>query len=118
MILDRKEIISLIKEYRRVQISKNGIPRGDKIWLIVRKNADGIFKFAISNDPKDTTHLELAKVSTMRWPIEQCFGDGKDYHGMSQYEHRSWVAWNRHMTMVTLGLHLLLRMRLKFQKNS
>ena len=102
--------------FRRVQISKNGLPIGDKIWLIVRKNADGSLQFAISNAPKDTTHLELAKVSTMRWPIEQCFGDGKGYLGMSQYEHRSWVAWNRHMTMVTLGLHLLLRMRLKFQK--
>jgi len=102
--------------FKRVQISRNGLPVGDMVWLVVRKNSDGSYKYAISNAPRDTSHLELAKVSTMRWPIEQCFKDGKSHIGMDQYEHRSWVAWNRHMTMVALGLHLLLRIRIKFQK--
>jgi SRSO17 transposase len=54
----------------------------------------------------------------MRWPIEQCFEDGKKYLGMDHYEHRSWQSWNRHMLYVFLALLFLLRVRLKFKKNS
>ena len=54
----------------------------------------------------------------MRWPIEQCFQDGKSHVGMNQYEHRSWPAWHRHMVYVFLALHFLLRLRLRFKKNS
>ena len=54
----------------------------------------------------------------MRWPIEQCFHEGKDQVGMDCYEHRSWPAWHRHMIFVFLALHFLLRMRLHFKKKS
>ena len=58
------------------------------------------------------------KASVMRWPIEQCFQDGKSQVGMDQYEHRSWPAWHRHMLYVFLALHFLLRLRVHFKKNS
>jgi SRSO17 transposase len=54
----------------------------------------------------------------MRWPIEQCFKEGKDQLGMDKYEHRSWPAWHRHMLYVFLAQHFLLRLRLRFKKNS
>ena len=54
----------------------------------------------------------------MRWPIEQCFEEGKGQLGMDSYEHRSWPAWHRHMAYVFLSLHFMLRMRLHFKKNS
>ena len=60
------------------------------VRLLALENViDFILKFAISNAPKDISHLELAKASTMRWPIEQCFEDGKSYLGMDHYGHRS-----------------------------
>jgi SRSO17 transposase len=52
----------------------------------------------------------------MRWPIEQCFEEGKSHLGMGDYEHRSWPAWHRHMMYVFLGLHFLLRLRLRNKK--
>ena len=73
-------------------------------------------EYAISNAPKDTLFTELIKASTMRWPIEQCFQEGKGQLGMDCYEHRSWPAWHRHMIYVFLALHFLLRLRLKFKK--
>ena len=60
----------------------------------------------------------MVKASTMRWPIEQCFQEGKGQVGMDCYEHRSWPAWHRHMTYVFLALHFMLRIRLRFKKNS
>lgn len=44
-------------------------------------------------------------------------GKGRKSHvGMAQYEHRSWPAWHRHMLYVCLGLHFLLRLRMKYKK--
>ena len=102
----------------RVYLSRNGLPVGEQVWLFLRKNVDRQIKYALSNAPKEIPFAELIKASTMRWPIEQCFQEGKDQVGMDYYEHRSWPAWHRHMTYVFLSLHFLLRLRLKFKKNT
>jgi SRSO17 transposase len=100
----------------RVYLSRDGLPVGDQQWLFLRKNTDGQIKYAICNAPKDLPFQELITASTMRWPIEQCFQEGKDQVGMDYYEHRSWPAWHRHMSYVFLALHFLLRLRLLFKK--
>jgi len=102
----------------RIYLSRDGLPVGDQQWLFLRKNEDGEIKYAISNAPKDISFAELVKASTMRWPIEQCFQEGKSQVGMGWYEHRSWPAWHRHMTFVFLALHYMLRMRLCYKKNA
>lgn len=102
----------------RIYLSRDGLPVGDQQWLFLRKDSDGQIKYAISNAPKQISLAELVKASTMRWPIEQCFQEGKGQVGMDCYEHRSWPAWHRHMIFVFLALHFMLRMRLHFKKNS
>ena len=98
--------------FHRVYLSRSKKPAGEEVWLIMREHSDGQIRYSISNAPNDLPKVEIIKASTMRWPIEQCFGDGKGYLGMDQYEHRSWPAWHRHMTFVSVGLHLLLKLRL------
>jgi SRSO17 transposase len=102
----------------QVYLSRDGLPVGNRQWLFLRKNADGKIKYAICNAPKHISLQELTKASTMRWPIEQCFQEGKGQLGMDKYEHRSWPAWHRHMIYVFLALHYLFRLRIKFKKNS
>jgi SRSO17 transposase len=102
----------------RVFLSRDGLPVGDEQWVFFRKDTDGQIKYAVSNAPKEISFSELVKASTMRWPIEQCFQEGKGHMGMDSYEHRSWPAWHRHMTYVFLALHFMLRMRLLFKKNA
>jgi SRSO17 transposase len=87
------------------------------LWLFVRKNADGTIKYAFSNAPAHTSLKTLCQVSLMRWPIEQCFQEGKSQLGMNQYEHRSWPAWHRHMIYVFLALHFLMRLRICLKKS-
>ena len=110
----------IIAKVARIQVylARDGLPVGERQWLFLRKNTDGKIKYAISNAPKQIPFAELIKASTMRWPIEQCFQEGKGQLGMDNYEHRSWPAWHRHMIYVFLALHFLLGMRLKFKKNS
>lgn len=101
---------------QRIYLSRKGLPEGKERWLFMRKNSDGQIQYAISNAPRHIKFSELVKASNMRWPIEQCFQEGKSYLGMGNYEHRSWPAWHRHMIFVFLGLHFLLRMRLRYKK--
>jgi len=102
----------------RVYPSRKGLPQEDSVWLFIRKTPDGKMKFSFSNAPIRMPLSEMCKASVMRWPIEQCFEEGKDQLGMDHYEHRSWPAWHRHMIYVFLGLHFMLRLRIQFKKNS
>ena len=94
----------------------DGLPQKE-LQLFVRKNPDGTLKYFFSNALNES----LAKLGAMcikRYPIEQCFKDGKKNLGMDHYEHRSWIAWYRHMSYVFLGMLFLLKLRLLFKKNS
>lgn len=102
----------------RVYPARNGLPHEDSVWLFIRSTPDGKTKFSFSNAPIDMPLSEMCKASVMRWPIEQCFEEGKGQLGMDHYEHRSWPAWHRHMIYVFLGLHFMLRLRIQFKKNS
>ncbi len=102
----------------RVYPSRNDLPENDPVWLFIRRTSDGQIKYALSNAPEDIPFSELCKASVMRWPIEQCFQEGKGQIGMDHYEHRSWPAWHRHMIYVFLGLHFLLQLRLRYKKNA
>jgi len=102
----------------RVYVSKDNLPADKPVWLFIRRKSDGQIKFSISNAPECTSFAELCRASIMRWPIEQCFKEGKDQIGMDHYEHRSWPAWHRHMIYVSLALNFFMRLRIKFKKNS
>lgn len=102
----------------RVMERRNKLP-GQELWLFLRRSlADGQIKYAFSNAPADIPFKEMIRVSTLRWPIEQCFQEGKSEIGMDHYEHRSWPAWHRHMTFVFVAQLFLLRMRHTFKKKS
>ena len=87
-------------------------------WLVLRNDPDGKIKYALSNAPEKLAMLELVRVSQARWPIERCFQENKSELGLDHYEHRSWPAWHRHMRLVFLAQLFLVRLRLKFKKNS
>lgn len=91
---------------------------GKELWLFVRKDNDGTTRYAFCNAPADIPLEETIRVSTMRWPIEQNFEEGKKHLGMDHYEHRSWPGWHRHMTYVFLALLFLLRIQNKYKKKS
>ncbi len=102
----------------RVIESRDQLP-GEKRWLFIRRSVDSKeINYFISNAPLETLLEEMCRVSTLRWPVEQLFKEGKNELGMDHYEHRSWIAWHRHMTFVFLAQLFLLKLRLKFKKNA
>jgi len=100
----------------RVIESRNALPC-QEIWLFIRRSLDKKeYKYFLSNAPLDCGMKEMCHVSTMRWPIEQCFQEGKSELGMDHYEHRSWIAWHRHMTFVFIAQLFLLLVRQNLKK--
>lgn len=81
--------------------------------LVVREEADGTFKYSMSNAPADTPWERLAYMQAQRFWIERCFQDAKSELGMAQYEVRGWIGWHHHMTLVCLALLFLLKERCK-----
>lgn len=102
---------------QRVRENRDERP-GKELWLLIRPLEGGKLKYYLSNAPEDIEQEELRRTLLMRWPIEQCFEDGKRYLGMDHYEHRTWKSWHRHMLYVALALLFLLRVRLALKKNS
>jgi SRSO17 transposase len=101
----------------RVYLSAQRTAESER-WLVLRNDADGQIKYALSNAPQKVAMLELVRVSRARWPIERCFEEDKSELGLDHYEHRSWMAWHRHMRLVFLAQLFLVRLRLKYKKNS
>ena len=105
-------VIAEDKCVRVVELRK-GLP-GKDIWLYARKLDDGTIKYALCNAPEDAPINEIRKPALMRWSIEQCFKECKDYLGMDHYESRSWDAWRRHI-LLTLVAHLfIIKLRMEF----
>ena len=100
----------------RVRDNRDDHP-GVKQWLILRRLEDGRMKYYLSNASAYAGERTLWEVLVRRWPIEQCFEDGKKHLGMDHYENRSWRGWHRHMLYVSLAMLFLLRLRLRFKKN-
>ena len=101
----------------RVRDNRDGDP-GITQWLILRRLEDGRLKYYLSNASAHIAERTLWDSLVRRWPIEQCFEDGKKHLGMDHYENRSWKGWHRHMLYVSLAMLFLLRLRLRYIKNS
>ncbi len=101
---------------QRVVAVREGLP-GPEVWLILRRQiGTGELKTYVCNAPDTASRETLARLSGMRWPIETCFEEGKQYLGMGDYEVRSWRGWHHHMTLCILAHFFLVRQQQRFKK--
>jgi len=101
----------------RVSAVREGLP-GPEVWLVLRRNVGtGELKTYLSNAPTTTPQARLVWVSGMRWPVETCFEEGKQYLGMGDYEVRSWLGWHHHLTLCILAHFFLVRLQCRLKKS-
>ncbi|MCL2853953.1 MAG: IS701 family transposase [Defluviitaleaceae bacterium] len=105
-------IITNDKFLRVVEI-RDGKP-GKDVWLYVRRLSDGRIKYALCNEDAEASAEDLRKPALMRWSIEQCFNECKDYLGMDHYESRSWDGWHRHMLLCFIAHLFVTKLRMEF----
>jgi SRSO17 transposase len=75
----------------------------DHQYLIRRSLDDGELAFYHCYNPNHARVGELVHVAGTRWPIEKCFGSGKNEVGLDDYQVRTWNAWHRHITLAMLA---------------
>jgi SRSO17 transposase len=80
--------------------------------LVVRQEADGSYKYSLSNASPDTSWEQLGYMQAQRFWIERAFQDAKSELGMAQYEVRTWRGWHHHIALVCLAMLFVLKERL------
>ena len=92
----------------RVIVERDDLP-GPELWLVVERGLDqeAKSKYYLSNAAPAVPLRTLAQVGHTRWPVEDCFLQGKQEVGLDAYEVRSWLGWHHHMTLVMLALWFL-----------
>jgi SRSO17 transposase len=100
-------------KYLLVTEVRDGRP-GKDVWLYVRKLSDGSMKYALCNESPDASAEDLRRPALLRWSIEQCFNECKDYLGMDHYETRSWVGWHRHMLLCLIAHLFIIKLRMEY----
>lgn len=75
----------------------------DHQYMIRRSIEDGELAFYHCYNPNHAGFGELVHVAGARWPIEECFGAGKNEVGLDHYQVRTWDAWHRHITLAMLA---------------
>jgi len=109
----------IVADVARIRVHDNRDEKpGVTQWLILRRLEDGQLKYYLCNASAQVAKSTLWGALVRRWPIEQCFEDGKKHLGMDHYENRTWTGWRRHMLYVMVAMLFLLRLRLRFKKNS
>jgi SRSO17 transposase len=75
----------------------------DHHYLIRKSIDDGELAFYRCHNPKHAGFGDLVTVAGARWPIEECFGSGKNEVGLDEYQVRKYNAWHRHITLAMLA---------------
>ena len=100
-------------------MARRGLLPGPDVWLLLRRNpTTHKLKCHLSNGPTDMAPDRLVWLASLRWPIEQCFRDGKQLFGLGDYEGRSWQSWHRHATLVMLAHFFVVRETLRLKKST
>ena len=99
----------------RVVEVRDGLP-GKDVWLYSRKLDDGSIKYSLCNAPISASKNEIRKPALMRWAIEQCFNECREYLGMDHYESRSWVAWHRNILLALVAHLFIIKLRMEFSR--
>jgi SRSO17 transposase len=99
--------------YDWTYIPHSGGAPGFQCGLLVRRSIaePTDLTFYLTHAPKDTSLAKLVQVAGLRWPIESLFEQGKGEVGLDQYEVRSWVGWQRHITLAMFALAYLAAVR-------
>ena len=96
---------------RKVWCWENGWEQARPRLLVVRQDADGQFKYSLSNLSPGQDWEHYAWVQGQRYWIEHAFHEAKSQLGMAQYQVRVWRGWHHHMSLVSMALLFTVQIR-------
>lgn len=79
--------------------------------LVVRRDADGSFKYSLTNMTQEESWERLGWIQGQRYWIEHAFHEAKSQIGMAQYQVRVWKGWHHHISLACLALLFTVKIR-------
>ena len=78
-------------------------------WLLIRRKISdpADLAFFYTHAPGLVSLSILIKVAGKRWPVEECFQQGKGQAGLDQHQLRIWPSFHRHTVLSMCALALL-----------
>jgi len=80
-------------------------------WVLIRRSlsdrADLAFFYCHAPAGRPVSLPILIKVAGKRWPVEECFQQGKGQTGLDQHQLRLWHSFHRHTVLSMCALALL-----------
>lgn len=99
---------------RRVWTLRDGEPTEE--WLVMRQEADGTIRYALSNAPADTPLLRLAEMEAARYFAERTIQDAKSGMGWDEFRALKWRAWEHQAVLTALSLWFTVQVRLGWRE--
>ncbi len=65
----------------------------------------------------DTPLKDLVRLGKIRWRLERGYQHLKEDVGLDQFEGRTWLGWNRHVTLTMGAYAFLLEQQMRRQKS-
>jgi SRSO17 transposase len=96
----------------KVWVMNNETQEFLEVYLLIRKNIDGSFQYAVGYNPVKSTIIEMAKAQAQRVFVERVFEEGKNIVGMADYQVRSWDGFHRHMALCSLCLLFIMEQKI------
>ena len=96
---------------------EKGEEQAQALHLLISRELDGTqVKYSLCYSPPAVPTLEVAQAlyrQMQRYWIERVFQEAKQQLGLHQNQTRSWPAWQHHVALTMMALHLLLDTQLR-----
>ena len=96
---------------------EKGEEQAQALYLLISRELDGTqVKYSLCYSPPATPALGVAQAlyrQMQRYWIERVFQEAKQQLGLHQNQTRSWPAWQHHVALTMMALHLLLDTQLR-----
>lgn len=88
---------------RRIWTLREGKEEPVEEWLVIRREAENRYNYALSNAPADASLSDLAWLKCQRYFVERANQDAKSEAGWDELEARKYRGWKHHLALVILA---------------
>lgn len=83
-------------------------------WLIIRRDADGDYRYAFSNAPADVSAEELAWMHAQRYFVERSIQESKSELGWDEFQAQKFRAWEHQLALTILASWFVAQTKLRW----
>ena len=106
----------LVAEFavRRVWTMRDKKPTEE--WLLIRRDADGDYRYALSNAHAEMSAEDLSWMHSQRYFVERSIQDAKSEIGWDEFQAQKFRAWEHHLALTVLASWFVAQTKLRWSQ--